>query len=383
MSSPANTIAAILADPIRARWHHLDLLVPTGHPAHIRRHRAEVIAKRVQNVSAIFAVLTPLWIIVDLWVFPWPLLGVLIALRLASAASFALLAFPRRKVSSIRSAMGMLAAMLAIPPAFYWFAYPFFTAVELSPLATMFASGYSLLPFIVVAGMSVFPLTVAEVVAGSLPVIGLTLLANYGVLGAEELVRMVWLLVLVSGIAVFSGVSQLHYMIALVNQAAHDSLTGAFNRRSGEEAMALHFHIAARMDSPIAIGFLDLDNFKTINDRFGHQAGDDALRSAAHALRSILRRSDLLIRWGGEEFIVVLPNTDERGLAIITERLRASGLGLRPDGAPLTASIGVAERTADAAEAWDALVRIADERMYLAKQSGKNRTIGCGNRLVA
>lgn len=381
--APANTIAAILADPIRARWHHLDLLLPRAHPPHIRRHRAEVIGRRVQNIAAIFALLTPLWIAIDLAVFPWPLWGVLAALRLASAGGFALLAFPRRTVNSLRLALLMLAAMLAIPPAFYWFAHPFFAHAELDTTARLFAAGYSLLPFIVVAGMSVFPLTVVEVLAGAIPVTALTIFANLGSLDLEGMVRTLWLLALVAGIAVFSGVSQLHYMIALVNQAAHDVLTGAFTRRSGEEAIAQHFRIAARMGTSVAVGFVDLDNFKSINDGFGHEAGDAALRSAAQSLRGLLRRSDLLIRWGGEEFLVVLPNTDERGLATITDRLRQNGLGMRPDGSPLTASIGLAERIADNITDWDAMVRIADERMYMAKQSGKNRTIGCGNRLVA
>lgn len=95
-------------------------------------------------------------------------------------------------------------------------------------------------------------------------------------------------------------------------------------------------------------------------------------------MSSVLRTSDILIRWGGEEFVLILPNTDWNNAIGIIERLQASGLGLRPDGKPMTASFGIAECLDDRAKDWRELVEIADQRMYAAKQLGKNRWIGEG-----
>jgi diguanylate cyclase (GGDEF)-like protein len=120
---------------------------------------------------------------------------------------------------------------------------------------------------------------------------------------------------------------------------------------------------------------MDLDHFKQINDRFGHDAGDNVLVSTSAAIRSELRTGDILIRWGGEEFVLILPNNTGLQACQALERLRKSGLGLRPDGTPVTASIGVAERITDNAQTWQDLVEKADTRMYQAKQGGRNRVI--------
>jgi diguanylate cyclase (GGDEF)-like protein len=96
-------------------------------------------------------------------------------------------------------------------------------------------------------------------------------------------------------------------------------------------------------------------------------------------MASNLRRGDMLVRWGGEEFILVLPNTDLQQAKEVLQRLRHLGFGLRPDGSPVTASIGLAEKRHEDAEDWQQLVEIADRRMYLAKTGGRNRIIDCGD----
>ena len=131
----------------------------------------------------------------------------------------------------------------------------------------------------------------------------------------------------------------------------------------------------SRAGAPMALAFVDLDNFKSINDQYGHEDGDEALRMAAASLRRVLRRGDILIRWGGEEFVAVMANTDMDGAKVAVTRLQDSGLGVRPDGQMLTASVGVAERIADDATHWAMLVDKADQRMYAAKKSGKNRIV--------
>jgi diguanylate cyclase (GGDEF)-like protein len=101
--------------------------------------------------------------------------------------------------------------------------------------------------------------------------------------------------------------------------------------------MDIQFHIAARSGAPLSVVFADLDNFKAINDGFGHDAGDSTLNAAAEALRSNLRAGDVLLRWGGEEFAIILPDADCATATKAVARLREWGLGSRPEGGRRTA----------------------------------------------
>lgn len=173
----------------------------------------------------------------------------------------------------------------------------------------------------------------------------------------------------------FSGMSQFHYMAALVERASVDRLTRAYTRRSGEEALDLLFRMSTRQRTPFTVMFLDLDAFKTVNDRHGHDAGDRVLAGLADRLRAALRGSDILIRWGGEEFLVILNNTEVRGARMVLDRITAAGPMSGPDGAPITASFGIAERLSDGCGDWPDLVDLADRRMYEAKRNGRNRAV--------
>jgi diguanylate cyclase (GGDEF)-like protein len=360
-----------------------DILTPAQHSVHVQRHRAELIISRVQLISAAFAVLTPLWIVVDMWAFPWPIWGILAGLRLISSGLFIALAWPWRMAHTFRAAFLMLLAMLLNPPLFYLASLPLFAGQEFAGAAEVVAGTYGLLPFIMVAGLSVFPLTAIEVAAISATVFVLAAAgtATTGGIGPAGYFGTMWLLVLVIGVAMVSGMSHLHYMIALVNRATHDVLTDAFTRRSGTETLDLQFHISAMHQTPLTVLFVDVDDFKRINDEFGHEAGDAALKQCARHLREQLRRGDLLVRWGGEEFVVVLTNTDCRGAFIVVDRLSQTGLGNRPDGRPLTVSVGMAERIGDGVYDWPQLVELADQRMYVAKRAGKNRCVSCGGEM--
>ena len=184
-----------------------------------------------------------------------------------------------------------------------------------------------------------------------------------------------WFMMMMMGVAMFSGMSQLHYMTTLVNKAMTDPLTGAYNRRSGTEALDLMFRLAAMSDRPLSVIFFDIDHFKPINDDHGHEAGDQALRVFAESLRSSLRRGDILVRWGGEEFVAILPDMPAAQLGTVLRRLHRNGFGPRPEGKPITASIGIAESVSDATLDWPALVDLADARMYTAKRGGRNRAV--------
>jgi diguanylate cyclase (GGDEF)-like protein len=240
--------------------------------------------------------------------------------------------------------------------------------------------GYTFLPFILMACLSIFPLSFKESSALILLITSSALLdlllphTDY----LHDAIRTLWLLALLGGIAATAGISQLALMIGLVRQSVRDVITGCFTRSSGEELLTLQFSIAQRSKTPLALGFVDLDHFKSVNDQYGHEAGDIILRYAAAAIANELRDSDLLVRWGGEEFLLIMPNTSIPQAKTAMDRLCRSGLCKRPDGTLMTASIGISELWHDAVSDAHHLVDLADQRMYLAKQSGRNAIFCAG-----
>lgn len=354
------------------------LLLPQGRSLPLRRYTAAVIVARVQLIAALFAVLVPLCAIVDLLVFDGATAAWMLALRLFSAGLFVLLAWPREisTVAPYRQAMTLLAMLLLIPPLFHLLSADMLHAAAQTDVQRLLARLYGYLPTIVLGGLAIFPLTALEIGLLALPVIG-TAFIGFLVEGVQfnlaEQGGTLWFMLMMLGVSMFSGMSQCHYMANLVHRAMHDPLTGAYTRRSGEEALSLLFRLGEMSGKPLSVAFIDLDRFKSVNDEFGHEAGDAALRTLAECLRQGLRRSDLLVRWGGEEFLAVLPDTPPANILGLFQRLRERGLGARPDGVPLTASIGIACGDEPEITGWPALIARADQRMYAAKEQGRDR----------
>jgi diguanylate cyclase (GGDEF)-like protein len=165
----------------------------------------------------------------------------------------------------------------------------------------------------------------------------------------------------------------------LREQAMRDQLTGLYNRHYVEEWFGLELRRAQRHGRPIAAIVLDIDDFKRFNDSFGHEAGDLVLRELAGVLRRFARASDVASRYGGEEFLVLLPECPFEAAQRKAEQLReeVARLELRYDDRPLgpvTVSLGVAAFPDHAKESAE-LLRCADEALYLAKQTGRNRVV--------
>jgi diguanylate cyclase (GGDEF)-like protein len=161
--------------------------------------------------------------------------------------------------------------------------------------------------------------------------------------------------------------------------AWHDELTGLLARRRFLELAQREVDLARRNGQPVAVGLLDLDDFKKVNDTHGHEAGDQVLRAVAQACRATLRSTDLIGRWGGEEFVLLLPATGAEGAAEVLERVRAA-IAARATvhrGTPIacTASIGAVLVAPDTPRWLDDLMQEADVAMYRAKQAGKNRVV--------
>jgi two-component system, cell cycle response regulator len=156
-----------------------------------------------------------------------------------------------------------------------------------------------------------------------------------------------------------------------------DALTGLYNRRHLEEELARRYSDAVRHDDPLCLLLLDIDHFKHVNDRYGHPAGDVVLSVFAQRLLKELRAGDVACRWGGEEFLVVLPRTDLRGALVVAERIRlaiaATPMVAAGADIPVTVSGGCALGPAGSV---DELILDSDTYLYAAKAAGRNQIVG-------
>lgn len=169
------------------------------------------------------------------------------------------------------------------------------------------------------------------------------------------------------------AVNQAHLFAQMQQQALTDGLTGCYNRRSFELQLERDLHLATRMRQPLSLIMVDLDNFKQINDQAGHDAGDAALCLLADSLRSELRAVDTAARFGGDEFVIILPQANSEGAMLVAERLRKRMSEIEvPHFGQITASLGVATFPVHASSR-DTLVVAADRALYNSKNCGRNR----------
>ncbi|MBB4129402.1 GGDEF domain-containing protein [Xanthomonas sp. 3075] len=166
----------------------------------------------------------------------------------------------------------------------------------------------------------------------------------------------------------------------LAEQASRDALTGVFNRHQLGTALEHEFELASRQGWPLSIAFIDLDDFKQVNDTYGHLIGDEVLRNFAQTLQRMVRSSDLVARYGGEEFLVILPNTTADAALMVIERILAETVRTpmaQVQGGPLhiTFSAGLATHGGGDRqfESIEHLLQAADSTLYRSKHRGRNR----------
>jgi two-component system, cell cycle response regulator len=187
-----------------------------------------------------------------------------------------------------------------------------------------------------------------------------------------EMRRLLALLARALGFAVSNALAH----AAAETQAATDGLTGCNNRRAGLEALAQAARLAAHGGPAVGAMMIDLDHFKQINDRYGHQVGDDVLRAVGATIAAGMRDRDIVMRYGGEEFLVAIADADETKLTALAERISERIRALEvPDGAggtvALTTSVGLSIWAA--ADTVESLIGRADRALYAAKAAGRDR----------
>ncbi len=374
----SESLGIYTADQLYELFHNKDHGLP------ISRHRATILQSRIYFFCVVFGILVPAWSLIDLLFMPNGLWAELITIRIISAIVFFSLAWQARKDPDLKRARILLAGMLAVTPLFYIASDYWISAYELNGSELVVAELYALLPFVMVAGLTLFPLTLVEFLALAIPMLIVTIYASFPETKSEipQAVSTVWLFILILGVALFSSLTQLRYMLSQASRASYDVLTGMLTRRAGIEMLDLQFRLAMMREASLSVLYLDLDHFKSVNDTFGHDAGDVVLKNAAKQMCSTVRKGDSVIRWGGEEFIIILPTADSSEASDVVKRIMQAGLGERPDNEPVTASIGLVELQEDKSKDWKTQIELADQRMYEAKSTGRARSVGTEGQVI-
>ena len=160
----------------------------------------------------------------------------------------------------------------------------------------------------------------------------------------------------------------------LLKEANSDPLTGLFNRRKGWDIIEKEMKRSKRYLRPLSLIMFDLDHFKRVNDTFGHLSGDKVLKAASAVTKGSIRKTDSLVRWGGDEFLVICPETEFLGAWQLAERIRIDMLNFQPPGLPgVTASFGVSQM--QGSDDFFTLIKSVDKCLYEAKAKGRNLVV--------
>lgn len=167
---------------------------------------------------------------------------------------------------------------------------------------------------------------------------------------------------------------------AATQSALRDPLTGTGNRIAMDQTLSREIELARRHKHPLSLLMLDIDHFKRVNDIHGHTTGDEVLKAVADSIKGQLRNIDMVFRFGGEEFLIVLSNTSREAAAMVGERLRYAALQLTYPmlGHPIALTVSLGCATLLPAESADSLLRRADSALYVAKREGRNRLTMAG-----
>lgn len=354
-----------------------DLLDTSEHSVDFIYSRAGYIYSRVRVLSLLLSVLMLAWLPIDYLLLPEQVFWVVFLLRIGMSVSFFSLGLWGHQAYSLRYAYVRLSLLILLPSLFYIISMLLLARADVSHTLT----GYAHFPFLLIVIGAIFPLTLAE---GFLAIF-FVLFVFLGVQTALNLISFpqtlndIWLLILLSGIALWTELTQVHILLRLYRQATRDPLTGLFNRRVLTEQLKQSIQQARRRHTKLSVMLMDLDRFKRINDVHGHLAGDAVLQTFSNFLKVHFSDAKHLVgRFGGEEFLAVLQDTDKDEAYKIANSLRnacheAVVWDLEGEEIHFTTSIGIAELQGN--EDMTSLLDRVDEYLYSAKESGRDLVV--------
>ena len=359
--------ASFRIDDILTARHHSDDFIET---------RAEYIALRLRFMAMFFAIAVPMWIPIDYMTLrPEHVMPIAIARCVLSGSLLAVALLTMRKPNS-RETHALLALTIFLPTLFY-----FVSMLILNrPVAEMPLVGYAFMPFVMIALLGLFPLTLGFGILMHVMVLTaqLGLAAALGHLISLDTFDKLWVFVMFSGVSLWIQVGQLLMLLKLYRESTQDPLTGLINRRVMMKRLATEIAHNSDARQPFCVLMFDLDRFKRINDNYGHLTGDKVLRTTAQILQAGLRDHDIIARFGGEEFVAVLPNVTSEQAIEVAERIRqcchdTQVSALSGEVIQLSTSVGVTEY--ETGEPIEATLARVDECLYKAKEQGRNRVI--------
>lgn len=337
-------------------------------------HRAHVIITRVRQIALLFLALSLLAIGTNFLIIPTRPAIFLSGGLLLADASYVLLTRLSHGGHSILRARATLFIFFLTSSISFLYCNHVLKEADAGDIYENAQLVYAFLPLILLASEALFPMNAIEALfLCDVPVLSLVFIAHFAytapvIPGFDDnplLILLLLLCVIVGG----GSISQLSLMRKLLRQSLLDPLTKALTRRSGELAIQLQIAQAKRTRLPFAVAFLDVDNFKDINDHAGHESGDAVLRCVADSLRSRLRESDTLIRWAGDEFLIIMPNAAAEDAVARLDSLSDTPCHSIRSGGQVTWSCGAVQWSIQSRnQSWQDLIAAADARMYRAKR---------------
>lgn len=341
-----------------------DLLSSKEHSDDFNQTRNNFIIARLRFMCLIYAFAVPASTMFDFFLLGKELASDLLPNRLALAAGL----FVIYCVSKLRTNLVLTKLLLTItfllPTLFY-----INLEHQVSAAANDLPFSLSLMPYLIITMLGLFPLTVR---AGLALLMTITApIVFYNVINGAQLFHQIWVLSLFGGVALWLQLGQLSMLMKLYRESTVDPLTGLINRR----VLMRQLEKLNQQNNNYCLMILDLDRFKRINDNYGHQVGDQVLLYVSTVLKTQIKRADIAARFGGEEFVVVLPNTELAQSKLIAQNI-ADAIAAEEIMVPnsevirITTSVGLCQRGSTTNE--DLLNR-ADELLYQAKSAGRNQ----------
>ena len=348
----------------------LDLLSSECHSNDFTQKRAIYIRKRLWVMCLFFAVSVPLFSIYDFYSLDYEHAVNILICRVVLSASLFAMAVYIRKCCSLLLIKRVVALAFFMPSLFYLASMLTFESLTEAPFI------FSMLPYLILAMIGLFPLTIrGSVILMAFIFVPFAFVQIHFYQGEHwSLFNAIWLFMLFGGISLWLQIAQLSMLMHLYRESTVDPLTKLINRRVLLRSIE---HLKAEKCRFSVIMF-DLDRFKRINDTFGHIAGDKVLKAAASVLSKSVRSNDIVSRYGGEEFLIVLPNkTAQQAIKIahdIAMQLRDTQIKVSDhDSLCVTSSIGVTQYRVG--ETTESIFKRVDELLYDAKEQGRDRVI--------
>ena len=351
-----------------------DIVSAQHHSGDFMETRAEYVALRLRFLIIFYSVAIPLWIPVDYLLLPSAQFFAMMLPKLSMAVVLFLLGRVTLRPLTITQVHGVLALTFIASAMFY--------CACLSILGNtgndLRLAGYTLMPLMIVSMLGIFPLTLDW----SLTLIAMTAMsylgleASRGRLLTADSANMLWMILMLGGIALWAQASQLMMLLRLYRESTQDPLTGLINRRALMKRLASEIARLGERKQAFCLLMFDLDRFKRINDNYGHLVGDKVLKAAAKVLQKELRVQDIVARFGGEEFVLVLAACQGDEALAIAERIRLRCFEthvLAPNGDDIQLSTSVGVTQYELGEAIEVTLNRVDEALYKAKELGRNR----------